>query len=171
MRLVNRLLALAAVSVALTSSTACGPEVDLAKSVELVDIKTGYYDMGIVNGKTKLVPQAILHVKNNGDRALSGFQISASYWVTGDDGMKDEMIVQHFVARNLAPGATSESVVLRANFGFTLEVSRAETFTNSSFRDFTMKVFGKTSGRIAKLGEFMVERKILPKDAASLSKD
>jgi hypothetical protein len=167
MRLVNRFLALAAVSAALTSSTACGPEVDLGKSVELVDIKTGYYDMGIVNGKTKLVPQAILHVKNTGDRALPGFQISASYWLVGDDGMKDEMIVQHVVAKDLAPGATSESVLLRANFGYTPEVSRAETFAHSGFRDFTIKVFGKVGGRMAKLGEFTIERKILPKDAVT----
>jgi hypothetical protein len=170
MRPVNRLLALAAVCAALTISTACGPEVDLAKSVELVDIQSGYYDMGIVNGKTKLVPQAVLHVKNVSDRTLQGFQISTSFWALGDDGMKDEMIVQHLVAKDLAPGATSESIVLRANFGFTLEVPRAETFTNSSFRDFTMKVFGKIGGRIAKLGEFTVERKIVPKDAVDPTK-
>ncbi len=167
MRFLTTSLAVAALALALTGSSACGPEVDLAKSVELVDIKTGYYDMGIVNGKTKLVPQAILYVKNTGDRALSGFQISASYWVVGDDGMKDEMIVQHLVARDLAPGATSESVLLRANFGYTPEVSRAETFSHSGFRDFTMKVFGKVGGRIAKLVELTVERKILPKAAAS----
>jgi hypothetical protein len=174
MRFVKHLLsaaAVAAVSATLIGSAACGPEVDLAKSVELVDIQSGYYDMGIVNGKTKLVPQAVLHVKNVSDRPLSGFQISSAYWRVGDDGMKDEKLVQHLVAKDLAPGATSESIVLRANFGYTPEVSRAETFNHSSFRDFTMKVFGKIGGRIAKLGEFTVERKILPKDATSASKD
>lgn len=167
MRLLNRSLSIVVVSAALAGSSACGAEVDLAKSVELVDIKTGYYDMGIVNGKTKLVPQAILHVKNVSDRSLAGFQISASYWLVGDDGMKDEMMVQHLVAKDLAPGATSESVLLRASFGYTPEVSRAETFAHSGFRDFTIKVFGKIGGRMAKLGEFPIERKILPKDAAS----
>ena len=170
MRFVKHLLSAAAASVAsaiLIGSAACGPEVDLAKSVELVDIQTGYYDMGIVNGKTKLVPQAILHVKNVSDRTLSGFQISASYWLVGDDGIKDEIIVQHIVAKDLAAGATSESVLLRANFGYTPEVSRAETFSHSGFRDFTIKVFGKVGGRMAKLGEFNVERKILPKDAVT----
>ncbi len=160
-------LAFAAAALALVGSSACGPEVDLAKAAQLVDVQSGYYDMGIVNGKTKLVPQAIVHVKNVSDRALPGFQISTSFWLLGDDGMKDEMLVQHLVAKALAPGATSESIVLRANFGFTLEVSRAEAFSNSYFRDFTMKVFGKIGGRVAKLGEFTVERKILPKDATS----
>lgn len=165
MRLVSHVLALAAVSAVLVTSAACGPEVDLAKSVQLVDIQSGYYDMGIVNGKTKIVPQAIVRVKNVSDRALPGFQISASYWLVGDDGMKDENLLTHNVAKDLAPGATSDPIVLRANFGFTLEVSRAEAFQNSLFRDFTMKVFGKIGGRMAKLGELTVERKIVPKDA------
>lgn len=165
MRLVTRFVALAAVSAVLVSSAACGPEVDLAKAVELVDIQTGYYDMGIVNGKTKMVPQAVLRVKNVSDRELSGFQISSSYWAAGDDGMKDENLLTHLVAKDLAPGATSEPIVLRANFGFTLDVPRSEAFANSYFKDFTMKVFGKVGGRIAKLGEFTVDRKIVAKDS------
>ncbi len=171
MRLVTRLLALAAVSTFLVTSAACGPEVDLATSVELVDIQSGYYDMGIVDGQTKLVPQASVRVKNISDRDLPGFQMSASYWLVGDDGMKDENLVTHSVAKDLAPGATSEPIVLRANFGFKLEVSRAEAFSNSYFRDFTIKVFGKIGGRIAKLGEVNVERKLLAKDATTPSKD
>lgn len=171
MRLVTCSLALAAVSAVLVTSAACGPEIDLAKSAQLVDVQSGYYDMGVINGKTKMVPQAIVHVKNVSDRALPGFQMSTSFWLVGDDGMKDEMIVQHLVAKDLAPGATSEAILLRANFGFTLEVSRAEAFQNSYFKDFSMKVFGKISGRIAKLGEFTVDRKIIAKDSGTPSKD
>ena len=171
MRLLTQSFVLAAASLALAGSSACGPDVDLSQAAQLVDIQSGYYDMGIVNGQTKLVPQATVHVKNVGDRALPGFQISASYWLVGDDGMTDENLMTHLVAKNLAPGATSAAIVLRANFGFTLEVSRAEAFSNSHFRDFSMKVFGKIGGRIAKLGEFTVDRKIVPKDAAIISKD
>jgi hypothetical protein len=169
MRLVIHALAFAAVSLVLIASPACGPEVDLAKSAQIVDVQTGYYDMGVINGKTKMVPQAIVHVKNVGDRALPGFQMSTSFWLVGDDGMKDEMMVQHLVAKELAPGATSEAILLRANFGFTLEVPRAEAFSNTYFRDFSMKVFGKIGGRIAKLGEFTVERRIIAKDSGAPS--
>jgi hypothetical protein len=171
MRLLIRSLAVAALAGGVIVTSACGPEVDLAKSVQLVDVTSGYYDMGIINGKTKIVPEAIVHVKNVSDRTLPGFQMSTSYWLVGDDGMKDESMVQHLVAKDLAPGATSEAILLRANFGFTPEMSRAEAFNSSYFRDFNMKVFGKIGGRIAKLGEVNVERKILPKDATSPSKD
>ena len=39
MRFLNQSLTLAAVSLALVGSPACGPEVDLAKSVQLVDVQ------------------------------------------------------------------------------------------------------------------------------------
>lgn len=165
MRLLTSSFAAAAVSLALVGASACGPEVDLAKSAQIVDVQSGYYDMGIVNGKSKIVPQVIVHVKNVSDRTLPGFQMSATYWLVGDDAEKDEKLVPHAVAKDLAPGATSEPIVLRANFGFTPEMARAEAFNSSYFRDFTVKVFGKIGGRIAKLGEVTVERKILPKDA------
>lgn len=154
----------------LTAAAACGPEVDLAKSAQIVDVQSGYYDMGIVDGKTKIVPQAIVHIKNVGQTTLSGFQISASYWRTGDDGMSDEMIHPDLVAKDLAPGATSEPILLRGNVGYTLDVSRAEAFQNSMFRDFTIKVFGKVGGRMAKLGELNVDQKIVPKDATTPKK-
>lgn len=170
MRLLTRSLIVAVAAVVLAGSAACGPEVDLAKAVQIVDVQSGYYDMGIINGKTKMVPQAVVRVKNVSDRKLSGFQISSSYWLVGDDGMKDESVVAHLVARDLAPGATTDPIVLRANFGFTLEVPRAEAFQNSYFRDFSMKVLGKIAGRMAKLGEFTVERKIVAKDALSPTK-
>jgi hypothetical protein len=70
------------------------------------------------------------------------------------------------VARDLAPGATSDPIAIRANFGYKLEGARADFFNHSMFVDFTIKVFGKVSGRIYKVGEVTVERKILPKDAA-----
>jgi hypothetical protein len=158
-------VAAAGLAVLSLTAAACGPEVDLAKSVEIVDVQSGYYDMGIIDGKTKIVPQAIVHIKNVGTAPLPGFQISASYWRVGDDGMSDETIGQELVASGLAPGATSDAIVLRGNVGYTLDVSRAEAFQNSMFRDFTIKVFGKVGGRMAKLGELNVDQKIVPKDA------
>ena len=170
MRLSTRPFAAAAILAAFVASSGCGPEVDLAKSAQIVDVTSGYYDMGVVNGKSKIVPQAIVHVKNAGDRSLPGFQISATFWAAGDDAEKSEKIVQHLVAKDLAPGATSDGILLRSEFGFTPEMSRSEAFNSSYFRDFTVKVFGKVGGRIAKLGEFTVERKIVPKDAEAPTK-
>jgi len=64
MRLSTRPFAAAAILAAFVASSGCGPEVDLAKSAQIVDVTSGYYDMGVVNGKSKIVPQAIVHVND-----------------------------------------------------------------------------------------------------------
>ncbi len=153
-------------AVAFLSAGGCGPAVALDKSVQLVDVHSGYVDLGIVNGETKLVPSATVRVQNTGASTLSGFQLSAAFWRVGDDGQKDELLLPHLVATDLAPGATSDPIVIRANYGYTLEGARADFFKHSMFVDFTIKVFGKVNGRLYKIGEVSVERKILPKDAA-----
>ncbi len=157
---------LLACGVALLPAAGCGSQVALDKVVELTDIHSGYVDMGLVNGKTKLVPSATVRVKNIGATTLSGFQLSAAFWRVGEDGQKDETLLPHLVAKDVAPGGVSEPFEIRANFGYTLEGARADFFAHSAFVDFTIKVFGKVNGRPFRLGEVPVERKILQKDAA-----
>jgi hypothetical protein len=154
-----------AVCVALLPVTGCGTAAPLDKSVEFTEVQSGYVDMGLVNGETKLVPYASLRIKNIGTAPLDGFQLSASFWRVGEDGQKDEMQLPHLVAKNLAPGAVSDRITIRANFGYTLAGARADFFAHSMFVDFTIKVFGKISGRMYRVGEVSVERKIVPKDA------
>jgi hypothetical protein len=48
-------LALAALTVSAAFSTACGPSIDPITVLEPVDVVTGWYDEGIVDGKNKLV--------------------------------------------------------------------------------------------------------------------
>jgi hypothetical protein len=160
-----RVIAALAIAASATLAASCGAEADLAKSVEIADVQSGYYETGYVDGKAKIVPSATVRVKNVSDHEIDGFQISASFWIVGDDGMKDEVVIPTLVARGLAAGATSDAITLRANFGYTVEGARNEAFQNSYFRDYTIKVFGKVNGRIAKVGEFTVDRRFLPKDA------
>jgi hypothetical protein len=159
------LVVVAAVAVAGWSQSACGAVVELEKVVEISAAQSGYVDLGLVDGQTKLVPAASILIKNIGPEQLDGIQLSAAFWRVGEDGQKDELQVPHLVAKDLAAGATSQPIPLQANFGYTLAGARADFFQHSGFVDFTIKVFGKTGGRIAKLGEIKVDRKILAKDA------
>lgn len=165
-RIVSAAVVCAGLAVVLLPTVGCGSQVDLSKVTEITDVHSGYIDMGIVNGKTKLVPSATVRVKNIGAATLSGFQLSAAFWRVGEDGQKDEVLLQHLVAKDLAPGALSDPIVIRANFGYTLDGARADFFTHSMFVDFTIKVFGKVNGLPFKIGEVTVDRKILPKDGA-----
>lgn len=154
-----------AVCAALLPVTGCGSAMPLDKTVEFTEVQSGYVDMGIVNGQTKLVPYTSLRIKNIGTEPLDGFQLSASFWRAGEDGQKDEVQLPHLVAKNLAPGAVSDRITIRANFGYTLAGARADFFAHSMFVDFSIKVFGKINGRMYRVGEVTVERKIVPKDA------
>ncbi len=156
----------AALVVALVPAAGCGSQVQLDKAVELADVHSGYVDMGLVNGETKLVPSATVRVKNISGATLSGFQMSATFWLAGGDGEKDEKIIPGLVAKDLAAGATSDPIAIRANFGYKLEGARADFFSHSLFVDFTIKVLGKVNGRMFHIGEIKVDRQILQKTAA-----
>lgn len=151
-------------AVAVIPAAGCGSGAELDKVVTIAESQSGYVDLGIVNGQTKLVPSATIKVKNTGTTPLSGFQLSASFWRTGEDGQKDETQLQRLVAKDLAPGALSDPIVIRANFGYSLAGARADFFNHSLFIDFSIKVFGKTAGRIYRIGEVKVDRRILTKD-------
>lgn len=158
-------LVAAAFAVALTPMSGCGASEPLDKVVELTEVQSGYVDMGLVNGETKLVPYATFRVKNTGKAPLEGFQLSAAYWRPGEDGQKDETLVPKFLAKDLAPGAVSDPITVRATFGYTLAGARADFFAHSMFVDFIVKVFGKVNGRMFRMGEVNVERKIVPKES------
>lgn len=152
-------------AVAVIPAAGCGAAPELDKVVTIAESQSGYVDLGIVNGQTKLVPSATIRVKNTGTTPLNGFQLSASFWRTGEDGQKDETQLPHLVAKDLAPGAVSDPIVIRANFGYSLAGARADFFSHSLFVDFSIKIFGKTAGRIYRIGEVKVDRRILAKDA------
>lgn len=147
-------------------SAACGGA-DLSKAVQVNVVSSGFYDLGVIDGRTKIVPGASVRVKNVGTAPIDGFQISASFWIVGDDGMKDEIQLMGLVAKDLAPGAESEPIVLKASHGYTLDVPRSQAFQNTLYRDFTIRVLGKTAGRIYRLGDFKIDQRIFPKDGAT----
>jgi hypothetical protein len=152
-------------SAAFVPAAGCGSQVALDKALQITDVQSGYTDMGLVKGETKLVPSAVIRVKNIGAETIPGFQLSASFWRVGEDGQKDEIILPHTVAKDLAPGAVSDPISIRANSGYTLEGARPDFFAHSLFVDFTIRVIGKINGRPYRIGEVKVDRKILTKDA------
>jgi len=148
---------------------ACGPEVNLTQTLDVTDVLTGWYDNGIVpcygNPSmqcTGLLPSIMFRLKNKGTEEVNRVQLTVAYWRDGDDGAYDEQLVQGIGPDYLKPGATSEALVVRAPHGFTLEGARADFFQHSLFRDTTVKLFARKSGELFKIGEFKIDRRILP---------
>lgn len=144
----------------------CGPSVDLEKSLAVVEPFSGWYDAGLKDGVNKLVPSLSFKLQNTGTSPLSQVQLIVSFWVQGADGESDSKEVEGIGSQAVAPQASSDPILVRSGVGYTLDQPRAELFTHRLFKDFVVKVFAKRGGRIVRLGEFVVERRIIPTTTA-----
>lgn len=156
----NRWRALA-LGLALAFSASCGARVDLS-ALGVTDTFTGWYDNGIKDGKNHLVPSVNFRLKNNGTTPASYVQLTVSFWFKGDDGEYDAREVTGISNTAIPPGGTSEPILVRATFGYTLEQPRADLFTHSMFRDVTARVIAKRDGRLVRIAEVDIDRRLIP---------
>ena len=158
-RMLNRALLCVAV-VALLAG--CTRSRDVQKDLKLVDVRTGWYDAGIVQGKNKRVPSISLKVQNVSHEDIANVQMNAIFRRVGEQEAWGEHFVRAVDSNGLKAGATGAEIVLRSSLGYTGEQSRAEMLRNSQFVDARVEIFGKHgSNTWAKMGEFPIERKLL----------
>jgi hypothetical protein len=159
---------LLAALVLVAGGTGCTGNVNLAEALEITDVLTGWYDNGVTaDGKNHLLPSITFRVKNKSAQPLSSVEIDVAFWQDGADGENDSLLVRAIGGEPLAAGASTEPLTVRAPHGYTLEGARADFFANRLFRDFTIKLFGKRGGKIYRLGEFKVERRVIPQSQKS----
>jgi hypothetical protein len=144
-------------------ATAC-TTVDLTKALQVTDVQGGWYDNGLKEGKNHLVPQITFRLKNVSSEPITSVQVNVSFWKDGEDGMTDEVIIQAISSEPLPAGASTEPIKARSPVGYTQDPGsvRADLFIHSLFKDMTARIFAKRGGAIFKLGEFKIERKIIP---------
>jgi len=157
MRLVALGLALAGIS--------CGPTVDLAKTLQIDVLDTGWFDAGIVNGQNKLVPAARITVKNNSDQKLVLLQINSLFRHGTDTEEWGSAFITAAGSDGLAPGATTPPLLLKSQNGYTgTDQTRQDMLKNSQFVDAKIQLFAKYgSVQWVRLGERPIERKLLEK--------
>ena len=161
MRVLARLILLLSVTAA-----ACGPTVDLTKSLKVTVLDTGWYDAGIVNGQNKLVPSVTLTLTNLSDQTLVALQVNGSFRrVTEPEKEWGSRFLPAAGSKGLAPGATSEPLLLRSDLGYTgSDQSRQEMLQNTHFADAKVALTAKYSNiQWVRMGEFPIERKLLTK--------
>jgi hypothetical protein len=160
LRIVSAFVMLAAIG----ASGCGGATVDVARTVKVGQLTTGWFDAGIVGGKNKLVPSASFTVTNEGRVKLGGLQIYAVFRLVGET---EELGSAFVVLRGndaLAGGATSKPITVRATWGFTSEEPRAQMLMHKNFQDARVEVFGKYgSAPFVKLAEAPVQRQLLTK--------
>ena len=168
-----RSLFLGSVSVALLFTLGCGASLDAVAALEPIDVVTGWYDDGIIEGgKNKLVPSVTLKLRNKSDRPLKSIQINAIFRRVGEQ----EMWGEYFgwaVPRDpaLAPGAITNTLVMRSTLGYTGDQPRMQMLQNSQFVDAKVEIYLKQGSKVlAKLAEYPIQRQLITRTSTEAPK-
>jgi hypothetical protein len=156
----RRSSALVALGLFLAASCAASP--NLTEALAVTDVISGWYDNGVKNGLNHLVPTITFRLKNQSDAPLNSVQLTVAFWAEGKDGEQDSFQVTGIGSTEVPPGQSTDSITVRSTVGYTLEQPRAELFTHGDFKDWTVRMFARRSGRIYAIGEFKVDRRFIP---------
>jgi hypothetical protein len=152
------------VFLAAVATAACGPTVDLATGLQVVDVSTGWWDAGIVNGQNKLVPSVTFKFKNVSDQTLDILQANVVFRRVTEDKEWGSSFVKITGTEGLAPGATSESQSVKSQLGYTGSEPRQQMLANAQFVDAKIQIFAKYGSiQWQKVGEYAVPRTLITK--------
>jgi hypothetical protein len=142
----------------------CGPEVDVAKALELNVVNSGWFDAGIINGQNKLVPAVTLTITNNSAQTLGLLQLNSLFRQANATEEWGSAFLTAAGSEGLGPGA-SKTLTLKSNNGYTgTGETRQEMLANSHFVDAKVEVFAKYgSTQWKKLGVYPVTRQLIEK--------
>ena len=157
----KRLLSCALIAAGAVLTTACGSS-GTAADLELQNVTSGYFDVGVVNGENKIVPSVTFTLRNKGSQPVSNVQLNVHFRTVDADGNMAEKLTRAIGSEGLAPGQSTEPITVRSDVGYTSQQARADMLRNSNFRDVQVRVFGKSGAeQWILIGELSVERTIL----------
>lgn len=161
MRFVPRLF-LAAL---LLAAAGCGrPAVDLTKVLKVDVVQTGWWDLGIVNGQNKLVPQITIRLTNTSSEKLVMLQLNAIFRQKTEEAEWSAQFITVAKTEGLAPGATTDPIVIRSPLGYTGTDSRTTMMKSQYWIDARVDLFAKYgSAQLVKMGRYDIARDLLAK--------
>jgi hypothetical protein len=141
--MVSTRAALLTALLALLAGAGCGPSIDLKQAVQVTDVSSGWFDVGVQNGLNKLVPSVKFTLKKNGDVTLSSVSLNLTFIFTDTQEHADDVFVQSVPFE----GAQTAPIVVRSQWGYTASPpqTRAQMLENSHFRDMEVQIFAKQS--------------------------
>jgi len=130
----------------------------------VVDVSTGWWDAGVVDGQNKLVPSVTFKFKNVSDQTLDVLQANVVFRRVTEDKEWGSSFVKITGTEGLAPGATTPAQTVKSQLGYTGSESRQQMLANSQFVDAKIQLFAKYSNtQWQKVGEYTVPRTIIEK--------
>jgi hypothetical protein len=148
----------------LVSCAGCAPAVDLTKGLEVEIITAGWFDNGVVNGQTKLVPSVTFTLKNLSTQTLYALQAQALFRrVSENDEWGNGFVV--IGSKPLAPGDTTGAITIKSLLGYTgSEQTRQDMLQNSHFVDAKVDLLVKYgASQWTKVGTYPITRQLLQK--------
>jgi hypothetical protein len=134
----------------------------ITKLVAPVEVKTGWFDAGVEDGKNKLVPTVMLTLKNVSSEPVANVQLNAVIRRMGETEEWGGAFQKVIGTDGIAPGASTKPIVLRSTLGYTGIEPRAQMLKNRLFVDAQVQVFAKHGGnQWVKLGEWPIARELL----------
>ena len=142
---------------------ACGgPDIDIREVLALEDVTTGWYDVGIVDGKNKLVPTVAFALKNTGNERVKTVQLNAVFRRVDEEDEWGSAFTRGISTEGLEVGVSTVQIVLRSPLGYTGQHPRAEMFEHSQWIDARVELFTKHgSAQWVKLTEIRIDRQLL----------
>lgn len=142
-------------------AAACAPR-EVEKDLKVVDVRTGWYDLGVVDGQNKLVPSISLKLENVSQEAIANVEFQGIFRRVDEDKTWGDHFIRAIGRDGLAAGASTPPLVLRSQRGYTGTQSRLNMLENKEFVDAKVTLFGKHGSRQwIKLGEFPIDRQLL----------
>jgi hypothetical protein len=148
----------------IATTTACGKDVEVEKVLRIKDVHTGWYDAGLqADGKNKLVPSISFKLENGASEPVRSVQLVAIFRRVNEPQIAwGEHFARAIDRTGLAPGRSTDSIVLRSNLGYTGTEPRMQMLQNKEFADAKVEIFGRTGSRtLAKMGEYPIDRQLL----------
>jgi hypothetical protein len=150
------------VALAASIAAGCAKPIDLTQALQVQDVSSGWQDAGLQDGKNKLVPSVTFKMKNASAEPLNVLQVNAVFKRVNDDNEWSSQFVPVNGSEGLAPGATSQPVVVNAPLGYTGTDPRQQMLANSQFVDAKVQLFAKYgSANWTRIGEYPITRTLL----------
>ncbi len=149
-------------------ATSCGSSTDAVAALEPLDVVTGWYDDGIIEGgKNKLVPSVTMKLRNKSAEPIKSIQINAIFRRVGEQ----EMWGEYFgwaIPRDpeLPAGSETKPLVMRSTLGYTGDQPRMQMLQNREFIDAKVEIYLKRGSKVwAKLAEYPIQRQLITRSA------
>jgi hypothetical protein len=155
-------LAAACAVLASWSTAACSAGADVSTALQVLDVSTGWFDVGIVNGQNKLVPSVTFKLKNISDRPVTTLQANVLFHRVNSPEEWGSGFLRVAGSEGLAAGATTDPLTVKSDLGYTGSETRADMLKNSQFVDAKVRILAKSGSNYWQpLGEYPIERRLL----------